>query len=78
MPCSPRQTLSSLCLFPYLQTGDIWPHSQCEVQRDERKEVLRLLIPYLLGLDEGVLAFVSVAFVTGTQNLYLMELKDAT
>lgn len=63
---------------PFLQTGDIWPHSQCEAERDEQKEVLRLLIPYLLGLEEGVLAFVSVAFVMGTQNLYFTKLKDAT
>lgn len=69
---------TSLCLFPYLQTGDIWPHSQCEAKRDKQKEVLRLLIPYLRGLEEGVLAFVSVAFVMGTQNLYFTELKDAT
>lgn len=79
MPCSPRQTLYlPVPQFPYLQTGGIWPHSQCEAERDERKEGLRLLIPYFLGLKEGVLALVSVAFVTGNQNLYFTELKDAT
>lgn len=79
MPCSPRQTLYlPVSQFPYLQTGDIWPHNQCEAERDEWTEGLRLLIPYFLGLEEGVLASVSVAFVTGNQNLYFTELKDAT
>lgn len=35
------------------------------------KEVLRSLIPHLLGLEEVVLAFIFMAIITGSQNLYL-------